>query len=107
MHVRRARRETPRMRLNLSADEVLTTTFGAQTVGLRSPGRARDRHGVPRHRAQAPTGSNSQGWQWVFVADADKKQQLRDIYRENFRMYRDMPRPSTRRTTRGPAARRP
>jgi nitroreductase len=42
---------------------------------------------------QAPTGSNSQGWQWVFVEDADKKQELRDIYRENFRMYRDGPRP--------------
>ncbi len=43
---------------------------------------------------QAPTGSNRQGWQWVFVTDPDKKQALRDIYAENFAGYRNMPRPT-------------
>ena len=30
---------------------------------------------------QAPTGSNAQGWQWVFVEDPEKKKALADIYR--------------------------
>ena len=43
---------------------------------------------------QAPTGSNSQGWQWVFVTDEAKKREIRDIYHANFQLYRQMPRPS-------------
>ena len=82
------------MRLNLSADEVLTTT---RSVRKRLDfDRPVERDVVMECldiALQAPTGSNSQGWQWVFVEDADKKQQLRDIYRANFRLYRDMPRP--------------
>jgi nitroreductase len=31
---------------------------------------------------QAPTGSNSQGWRWVVVEDADTKQALADLYRK-------------------------
>lgn len=31
---------------------------------------------------QAPTGSNSQGWRWVIVDDADKRAALGEIYRE-------------------------
>lgn len=30
---------------------------------------------------QAPTGSNSQGWRWVIVEDADKRQALGELYR--------------------------
>ena len=30
---------------------------------------------------QAPTGSNAQGWQFVFVDDPEKKKALADIYR--------------------------
>ena len=36
---------------------------------------------------QAPTGSNSQGWQWVFVTDPDKKQAIADIYGRHFDPY--------------------
>ena len=32
---------------------------------------------------QAPTGSNTQGWQWVFVDDPEKKKAIADIYRHN------------------------
>ena len=42
---------------------------------------------------QAPTGSNRQGWQWVFVEDQAKKDALAEIYRANFDLYRRMPRP--------------
>jgi nitroreductase len=34
-----------------------------------------------RLAVQAPTGSNRQGWRWMLVRDADKKQALGDIYR--------------------------
>ena len=33
---------------------------------------------------QAPTGSNAQGWHFVFVEDADKKTALADLYGRNF-----------------------
>lgn len=34
-----------------------------------------------RLAVQAPTGSNAQGWRWLFVRDADTKAALADIYR--------------------------
>lgn len=83
------------MTLGLSADEVLTTTRAV---------RKRLDFDRPVERAvvmecleialQAPTGSNRQGWQWVFISDPDKKQALRDIYTERFAGYRKMPRPT-------------
>ena len=70
------------MTLNLSVDEVLTTTRSVRKrLDLEKP--------VPREvlmeclelALQAPTGSNAQGWQWVFVDDPEKKKALADIYR--------------------------
>ena len=81
------------MTLNLSVDEVLTTTRSVRKrLDLEKP--------VPRKvlleclelAIQAPTGSNAQGWQWVFVEDADKKKALADIYRRGAEWYRKMPR---------------
>ncbi len=75
--------------LNLSVDEVLTTTRSVRKrLDFEKP--------VPREvlleclelAIQAPTGSNQQGWQWVFVEDPDKKKILADIYRGNFDEYR-------------------
>jgi nitroreductase len=74
--------------LNLSADEVLTTTRSVRKrLDFEKP--------VPREvlleclelAIQAPTGSNQQGWQWVFVEDPDKKKVIGDIYRRNFAEY--------------------
>jgi nitroreductase len=31
---------------------------------------------------QAPTGSNRQGWRWIVVTDADKRQALAELYRK-------------------------
>ena len=81
------------MRLNLSADEVLATT---RSVRKRLDfDRTVERQIVMEClelALQAPTGSNSQGWQWVFVEDQGKKDALAAIYRERFEMYRTMPR---------------
>src|SRR4029079_15965507 len=80
--------------LGLSADEVLSTTRQVRKrLDFTMP--------VPREvlteclelAIQAPTGSNAQGWQWVFVEDADKKQALADIYRANANPYLDLPKP--------------
>ena len=80
------------MTLNLSVDEVLTTTRSVRKrLDFDKP--------VPREvlmecldlALQAPTGSNSQGWQWVFVEDADKKKAIGDIYLSNARGYLSSP----------------
>ena len=42
---------------------------------------------------QAPTGSNRQGWHFVFVDDADTKAALADLYRRGYDPYRGGPRP--------------
>ena len=79
------------MELNLSADEVLSTTRAVRKrLDFDKP--------VPRAvieeclqlALQAPTGSNSQGWQWLFVTDPAKKKALADIYAANFEIYRAM-----------------
>lgn len=81
--------------LNLSADDVLSTTRSVRKrLDLERP--------VPREvllecldlALQAPTGSNSQGWQWVFVEDAEQKKALADIYRANATPYLDAPKPA-------------
>jgi nitroreductase len=36
---------------------------------------------------QAPTGSNSQGWQFVFVTDAGKKRVIGELYRKSWTAY--------------------
>ena len=41
---------------------------------------------------QAPTGSNQQGWSFMVVTDAAKKEALADLYRKGFEIYAQMPR---------------
>lgn len=82
------------MTLNLTADEVLTTTRSVRKrLDFDRP--------VPREvlmecleiALQAPTGSNAQGWQWMFVEDPAKKQALAKIYRTAATPYLDLPKP--------------
>ena len=80
------------MKLNLTADEVLTTT---RSVRKRLDfDRPVDRATVEECLTialQAPTGSNRQGWHWVVVEDADKKRAVAEVYQRNFEEYRSMP----------------
>lgn len=82
---------SPDTHLNLSFDDVLTTTRSVRKrLDLAKP--------VPREvlmeclelALQAPTGSNQQGWQWMFVTDPDKKQAIGDIYRAGAKTYMEM-----------------
>jgi nitroreductase len=79
---------------DLTPDELLTTTRAVRKrLDLTRP--------VPRDillecvevALQAPTGSNRQGWHFVFVEDADTKAALADLYRRGYDPYRSMPRP--------------
>lgn len=76
------------VKLNLSADDVLTST---RAVRKRLDfDRAVDRSQIEECldiALQAPTGSNSQGWHWLMITDPAKKQALADIYRANFQEY--------------------
>ena len=40
---------------------------------------------------QAPSGSNSQGWQFVFVTDPEKKAQIGEYYRQAYEVYKTLP----------------
>lgn len=82
------------MRLNLSADEVLTTTRSVRKrLDFDRPVEREVLMECLEIALQAPTGSNRQGWQWVFVDDPEKKQALRDIYLPNFLAYAKLPKP--------------
>lgn len=81
--------------LNLTVDELLTTTRSVRKrLDFGKP--------VPRDivmecldlALQAPTGSNAQGWQWVFVDDPEKKKAIADIYRVAATPYLDMEKPT-------------
>ena len=75
-------------KLNLSADDVLTTTRAVRKrLDLARPVEREVVEECLQIALQAPTGSNSQGWQWIFVTDPAKKQALADIYRRNFEVY--------------------
>lgn len=39
---------------------------------------------------QAPTGSNSQGWHFMVITDAEKRKAIADLYRRGFDLYRQM-----------------
>ncbi|MEO6653560.1 MAG: nitroreductase family protein [Ilumatobacteraceae bacterium] len=81
------------MRLNLSADEVLATTRSVRKrLDFDKPVEREIVMECLELALQAPTGSNAQGWQWVFVEDQAKKDALAEIYRTRFEMYRTMPR---------------
>ncbi len=82
------------MTLDLTVDELLTTTRSVRKrLDFEKPVSRDVVMECLELALQAPTGSNAQGWQWVFVDDPAKKKALADIYRANATPYLDLPKP--------------
>ncbi len=78
--------------LDLSNDELLSTTRAVRKrLDFDRPVPESAIRECMEVAVQAPTGSNAQGWQFVFVTDAAKKTQIGEIYRQAFSIYKDMP----------------
>ena len=83
------------MHLNLSADEVLTTTRSVRKrLDFDRPVERSIVEECIEIAIQAPTGSNRQGWHWVVIEEQAKKQALADIYAANFTEYRNAAAPT-------------
>jgi nitroreductase len=80
------------MKLNLTADEVLTTTRSVRKrLDFDKPV---DRATVEEAldlATQAPTGSNSQSWHWVVIEDPAVRKAVCAVYQRNFQQYASTP----------------
>jgi nitroreductase len=80
------------MNLELSADELLTTTRAVRKrLDLNRPVERSLLLECTDIAFQAPTGSNAQGWHFLFVEDPEKKRQLADLYGQGFDPYVNSP----------------
>lgn len=76
------------MHLNLSADEVLSTTRAVRKrLDFDRPVEREVLEECLHLALQAPSGSNTQAWQFVMVTDPDKRAALADIYKKAFAQY--------------------
>ena len=76
------------MYLELSADELLTTTRAVRKrLDLNRPVERSVLLECADIAFQSPTGSNAQGWHFLFVEDSEKKRQLADLYGQGFDPY--------------------
>ena len=79
------------MRLDLTPDELLSTTRAVRKrLDLERPVEREVIEECMELALQAPTGSNRQGWRFVFVTDPDKKRALADMYAAGFDPYVNM-----------------
>ena len=77
------------MTLNLTADEVLTSTRAVRKrIDFDKPVPMEIVTECLQQAVQAPTGSNRQGWEWLVVTDEGKRAALADLYRTGFEQYR-------------------
>jgi nitroreductase len=82
------------MKLNLSADELLTTTRSVRKrLDFDRPVERATVEECLQIALQAPTGGNRQQWHWVVVEDPATRQALAEIYRPNWAEYRSQPSP--------------
>jgi nitroreductase len=76
------------MHLNLSADEVLSTTRAVRKrLDLERPVEREVLEECLQLAIQAPSGSNRQSWHFVLVGDAERKEKLAALYRETFEEF--------------------
>jgi nitroreductase len=79
---------SPTPRLGLGADELLSTTRAVRKrLDLTRPVDAELLDECLQLAAQAPTGSNAQGWHFVVVTDPAKRAALADLYRQGFELF--------------------
>ena len=82
----------PHPQLDLTNDELLSTTRAVRKrLDFDRPVELEVLQECMNVAIQAPTGSNAQGWQFMFVTDADKRARIGEIYGKVFDMYREMP----------------
>ncbi len=78
--------------LGLSNDELLSTTRAVRKrLDFDRPVPMDVIEECMNIAVQAPTGSNAQGWQFMFVTDPAKKAKIGELYGQAFTLYRDMP----------------
>jgi nitroreductase len=82
----------PHPQLDLTNDELLTTTRAVRKrLDFDRPVAMETLKECLEIAVQAPTGSNAQGWQFVFVTDPDKRARIGELYGQTFGWYREMP----------------
>ena len=70
--------------LNLTADQLLSTTRTVRKrLDLTRPVEREVLDECLDLAFQAPSGGNAQGWHFVFVADAERKRAISDLYRKS------------------------
>ena len=78
--------------LDLTPDQLLTTTRSVRKrLDFSRPVEPELIRECLEVALQAPTGGNRQGWQWLVVMDAAKRQALGDIYRQGWATYLSQP----------------
>ena len=78
--------------LELTSDELLTTTRAVRKrLDFDRPIDDATLKECLQIAAQAPTGSNAQGWQFMFVRDAAKKEKLAQYYLDTWNFYKTQP----------------
>lgn len=74
--------------LDLTPDELLSTTRAVRKrLDLERPVDPALVHECIELAAQAPTGSNAQGWHFVVVTDPAKRSALAEMYRKGFSLF--------------------
>jgi nitroreductase len=89
--------------LNLTADEVLTTTRAVRKrLDLDRPVEMSVIRECLEIATQGPSGSNAQGWHFVVVTDAEKRAAIARLYQKSFADYLVGPSEPTKRHTDDP-----
>ncbi|UCG72468.1 MAG: nitroreductase family protein [Chromatiales bacterium] len=80
------------MHLELTADEVLTTTRAVRKrLDLDKPVEPEVIRECTDIALQGPTGGNTQGWRFLVVYNADKRAALAELYRRGWARYKQAP----------------
>ena len=78
--------------LGLSNDELLSTTRAVRKrLDFDRPVPMEAIRECMELAVQAPTGSNAQGWQFMFVTDPEKRARIGEFYAQAFEIYKTMP----------------